>query len=31
MGERRMAKASADKHKIVSQREWFAARKALLA
>jgi predicted dithiol-disulfide oxidoreductase (DUF899 family) len=31
MGERRMAKASADKHKIVSQREWLAARKALLA
>ena len=26
-----MAKASADKHKIVSQREWLAARKALLA
>ena len=26
-----MAKASANKHKIVSEQEWLAARKALLA
>jgi predicted dithiol-disulfide oxidoreductase (DUF899 family) len=31
MGERRMAKTSANKHQIVSQQEWLAARKALLA